>query len=357
VDDQREATRAAAHAQGGNWQDQQNIIVIGGSAGALDAMLDIVGAFPRDFAGTILIVSHIGANHSHLPDLVTSASELPAVHPENGERIQSGRIYIAPPDQHMMVQDGRIRLSRGPRQHFTRPAIDPLFRSAAGWFGPRVIGVVLSGAGADGTAGLDAIKRAGGVAVIQDPPSALHPEMPQSARAAIQIDFAAVRAELPALLRRLSSETVATEAPPLLREARSKMEELERPIALTCPECGGALREVTGTAVKQYRCHIGHRFAPEEVLDGQIEEVDRALEVAVRVLNERIELCRHMRENARSGGRALGVEHWKRLQAAAEEQLRVLQQFLSRPPSRAVNTEEEPAAVEQPTRARAKAKA
>src|SRR5262249_38545431 len=262
-----------------------------------------------------------------------SAGALPVAHPENGESIRPGRIHVAPPDQHMLVDHGRIRLSRGPRQHFTRPAIDPLFRSAADFYGPRLIGVVLSGTGGDGTAGLEAVKRGAGAAVVQDPHEALYPEMPRSARAAVQVDHIVPRAQLPALLRHLSSETVAMKASPVSRHASPHLEELERPSALTCPECGGALREVDGTAVKEYRCHIGHRFAPNEVLDGQIEEVDHALGVAVRVLNERIELCRHMAENARLGGRTMGVAHWRRLQSEAQDQLQVLHQFLARSPT------------------------
>jgi two-component system chemotaxis response regulator CheB len=268
-----------------------------------------------------------------LPELLTSAGSLPARHPEDGEPIRPGIIYIAPPDRHMTVESGRIRLSRGPRHHFTRPAIDPLFRSAAEVFGPRVIGVVLSGTGTDGTAGLETIQRAGGTTVIQQPRDALYPEMPQSAAAALQIDRVSTRADLPALLQRLSAETVAMKAPPV---TTTNMDEFERPAALTCPECGGALREITGTAAKQYRCHTGHSFGAEEVLDGQIEEVDHALGVALRVLNERVELCRHMAEYARSGGRSLGIAHWDRLKTEAEEQLHVLQQFLARPPTRAV---------------------
>jgi two-component system, chemotaxis family, protein-glutamate methylesterase/glutaminase len=267
--------------------------------------------------------------------LLESAAALPAAHAEDGEPIRPGRIYAAPPDRHMLVEGGHIRLSRGPRQHFTRPAIDPLFRSAAEFFGPRVIGVVLSGTGSDGVAGLDQILRAGGIAIIQDPRDALYPEMPQSAAAAVQPHHLASRDELPDLLRRLSGEKVATRAPAATRQRSPDMDQLERPIALTCPECGGALREIGGTAVKEYRCHTGHRFGPKEVLDGQIEEVEHAFGVAERVLNERIELCRHMAEDARAGGRAMGVAHWDRLQKDAEAQLHVLQQFLGRAPGHA----------------------
>lgn len=334
MDDQIDAIRTAGLSRAGEEEARRDIIVIGGSAGALDVMLDIAGAVPRDFTGSIFIVSHVGANRSHLPELLSTAGPLPAHHPENGEPIRPGTIYIAPPDRHLMVESGRIRLSRGPRQHFTRPAVDPLFRSAAEAFGSRVIGVVLSGTGTDGTAGLEKIKQAGGIAIIQEPNDALHPEMPRNAAIAIEASHVVQRAELPALLRRLSSEKVAMRASPATRQTSTKMEEIERPTALTCPECGGALREVEGTAIKQYRCHIGHRFGPEEVLDGQIEEVDHAVGVAVRVLNERIELCRHMSENARTGGRTMGVTHWERLKKEAQDELQVLRQFLTRAPTR-----------------------
>jgi two-component system, chemotaxis family, protein-glutamate methylesterase/glutaminase len=341
VDDQQDLTRAAGlprAANGpGNEQRRRDIIVIGGSAGALDAILNIAGAFPQEFTGSIFVVSHIGANRSHLPELLTSAGSLPAVHPEDGEPIRPGRIYVAPPDRHMLVTPDGIRLWRGSRQHFTRPAVDPLFRSAAQAFGARVIGVVLSGTGSDGAAGLEKIREAGGVTVVQAPGDTLYPEMPRSALAAISVEHIAARAELPALLRRLSSEKGAMKDPPISRQTSTELDELERPVALTCPECGGALREVEGTAVKQYRCHTGHGFGAEEVLDGQIEEVDHALGVALRVLNERIELCRRMTEDARAGGRSLGLAHWDRLKHEAEEQFQVLQQFLAQSPTRAAN--------------------
>jgi len=332
MDDQKDATRGARLFAGTQQEARRDIIVVGGSAGALDVMLDIARALPGDFSGSVFIVSHIGANRSHLPELLSGAGRLPATHPRNGEPIRPGHIYIAPPDCHMLVEDGHVRLSRGPRQHFTRPAVDPLFRSAAEAFGARVIGVVLSGTGNDGAAGLEKIAQAGGITMVQNPRTALYPEMPHNA-AAVGVDHLADRGELPALLTRVSAEPVAVSPRPAAKHKRVAMEELERPLALTCPECGGALREAGSTAVKEYRCHIGHRFGAEEVLTGQLEEVDRALGVAVRVLNERLELCRQMGENARNGGRTMGVKHWQRLQAEAEDQLEVLQRFLARPPS------------------------
>jgi two-component system chemotaxis response regulator CheB len=341
VDDQRNAIRAAPrelpNPEADEWdlseqQARRDIVVIGGSAGALDAMVAAAGAFDREFAGTVFVVSHIGANRSHLPEILTHAASLPAKHAENGEAVQQGTIYVAPPDRHMLVEAGRIRLSRGPRQHFTRPAVDPLFRSAAQEYGARVVGVVLSGTGSDGAAGLDLIQQVGGVTVIQEPGSALYPEMPQSAAAWLEVDHVVTKEELPALLQRLSSERVTMKARPAAVPTSIHMDERERPIALTCPDCGGAMRETKGKGIKEYRCHIGHRFAAEEVLTGQVEVVDHALGVAVRVLNERIELCRQMAENARAGGRTMGIDHWRRLQKEAEDQLAVLQRFLAQQP-------------------------
>jgi hypothetical protein len=140
VDDQKDAARAARLSPNGKEQACRDIIVIGGSAGALAAILDIAGGFPRDFAGSIFIVSHVGANRSRLPELLANAAQMPSAHAENGEPIRPGRIYAALPDRHMMIEGGHIRLSRGPRQHFTRPAINPLFRSAAASRSSRIRG-------------------------------------------------------------------------------------------------------------------------------------------------------------------------------------------------------------------------
>jgi len=309
-----------------------NIIAIGGSAGALDTILAVAAAFDVDFTGSLFVVSHVGANRSRLPELLSSAGPLIAKHPTNREAIRPATVYVAPPDRHMMVENGHIRLSRGPREHFTRPAVDPLFRSAAREYGARVIGVVLSGTGSDGAAGLDAIKRAGGLTVVQEPATTFYPEMPTAAAALVRVDHVVTGEELPPLLRRLAMRMVQVPAPTTTAETSAEMDERERPIALTCPECGGAMREDNSNGVQQYRCHLGHRFSPEEVATGQLEAIDHAVGVAARVLNERIGLCRHMAENARAAGRTLGVEHWQRLEKEAEDELVVLQRFFSRQP-------------------------
>ena len=306
----------------------RSIIVVGGSAGSLEAFLSLARGLPADFPGSVLVVSHVGANRSHLPGLLAAAGPLPARHAEDGEPIRPGHIYVAPPDRHMLIDDGRIVLSRGPREHFTRPAIDPLFRSAARSHGAAVIGVVLSGGGGDGASGLEEIARAGGLTLVQEPSDALFPEMPRTAAAIIDVDQIVPSRRLAPLLTQLASEPAA--APARKAEASEDMQELEKPSALTCPDCGGALREMNGTSLKMYRCHTGHAFAADELLVQQLDEVERAVFIAVRVLNEHAELCGRMIFDAQRAGRTHGIAYWTRLKNEAETQLESLQRFLLR---------------------------
>lgn len=319
-----------------------NIVAAGGSAGSLEAFLALAAALPGDFPASLLIVSHVGAHRSRLPVLLSHAGNLPATHGRHGEIIEPGHIYIAPPDRHMLVDAGRLVLTRGPREHFTRPAIDPLFRSAARSYGAAVIGVVLSGGGSDGASGLEAISRAGGLTVVQSPADALVPDMPQTAAASIPIDHVVAKTALGLLLTRLVRQKPPTpaaveapveepaEEPAEEIETSMGMSELERPVGLTCPECGGALRDVGETALQTYRSHTGHAFAAEELLGQQLDAVERAMFVALRVLNEHAELCRRMIEDARKSGRSHGVAYWTRLQEEAEAQLEPLRRFLLR---------------------------
>jgi two-component system chemotaxis response regulator CheB len=307
---------------------QRDIIVIGASAGSFEALVTIASGLPRDFSGSIFIVVHIGSHPSIMPQLLARRGPLPAAHARDGEPIRPGRIYVAPPDRHMLLDADAIRLTRGPREHFTRPAIDPLFRSAAESFGPRVVGVVLSGAGSDGASGLFSIKRQGGIAIVQDPRQALMPDMPRSAAASSRIDHYVGGEELPALLVRLSSEAVPK--PPRSKTTGEAMPELERPVTLTCPECGGALREEKTTELSMFRCHTGHRFSRSELLPAQFSQMEHAVEMALRILNERAELCRRMEEEAVAAGREHGAQYWRKRRTEATDRAQVLQDFLGR---------------------------
>jgi two-component system, chemotaxis family, protein-glutamate methylesterase/glutaminase len=320
----------------------KDIVAIGGSAGALDAMVAVVRGLPRGYLGSLFVVSHIGANPSQLPQLLAEAGQLPAVHPHHGEAVRPGHIYVAPPDRHLLVAAGRVLLSSKPREHFSRPAIDPLFRSAARAYGPRVLGIVLSGMGSDGALGLEEIRRGGGLAAVQDPAEAAFPEMPSAALHAVKADFIVKAGGIAELLVRLIGRPavgeVAGEDPQMAMEM-----DLEEPFALTCPECGGAVAEIPTSGLITYRCHTGHRFSADELIVQQVGDIERAVMVAIRVLRERSALCRRMIGDAEAGGRRHGVAHWRRLKKEADDQLRVLQQFLSLPPSAESDIDYDPA--------------
>lgn len=187
----------------------RDIIVIGASAGGLEAMRDIVRDLPEDLNAALFLVRHISpSSYSVLPTILAKAGKLPVEHAIEGEPIRSRKIYLAPPDRHMLLEPGRVRLTMGPKENRFRPAIDPLFRSAAYSFGPRVIGVILSGALDDGTAGLWAIKDRGGIAVVQDPDEAQQSSMPLSALNNVDIDYRLPASEIARLLVRLTCEPI-----------------------------------------------------------------------------------------------------------------------------------------------------
>jgi two-component system chemotaxis response regulator CheB len=297
---------------------------------ASDTLRAIARRFPADFPGAIFVVAHIGQSRSTLPDLLRRAGHLSASHPREEERIREGHIYVAPPDRHLLIVDGKE--SRGPREHFTRPAIDPLFRSAAVAAGPRVIGVVLSGGGSDGGAGLDAIRRSGGTTVVEDPSGAAFPDMPLSAAAICKPDFLVRAAEIPALLVGLSEEVVERTSATEASETAMEMKELDRPITFSCPECGGALKPVPQTGLREYSCHIGHRFGAAELLEAKAEGVEKGINVAMRMLNEQAEFARQMIEGARHAPLDNGLVYWEHLLVQAEEQIETLRCFLEQRP-------------------------
>lgn len=334
----------------------RDIVVIGGSIGGFQALRTMAAALPPDFAAAVFVVLHIGDRPSRLPELLSAAGPLPAHHARDGEAIAPGQITVAPPDRHLIISRRGVRLSRGPRENWARPAIDPLFRSAAAAFGPQVIGIVLSGALSDGTEGLSAITRHGGLGIVQDPADALNPSMPRSALDHASVAHCVPAAEIAGLLTRLVREEViplprgdeeaAPLPPPILRSAMASEYDDETPIALICPECGGAMRESTLGTLDYYTCHVGHRFAAPNLTAAQFHKVEQALEIALRTLGERAELCRRIAERARTGGRQHSASHWERARQQAETHLGVLRRFLEEDwlhPEEEIATEETPA--------------
>ena len=284
--------------------DPLRVIVVGASEGGIAALRTLVAGLPVELPAAVLVVLHIGAHISALAAILDRSGPLPAVDPVDGEAILAGRIYVAPADYHMIVEDGAIRLTKGPRENFARPSIDPLFRSAAEAYGASVIGVILTGGLNDGTAGLYEIKRRGGTAIIQDPDDAANPGMPSSAMHHVAIDHCAPIAMIP----RLITKAVAELGAPADISSQNPSEGLEpemtaefthdRPVAITCPDCGGALRQSQLGTLKQFRCHIGHVYTAEVMLHGQFIAMQQSVETALRSLNERAELCRQMAEQA-----------------------------------------------------------
>jgi two-component system, chemotaxis family, protein-glutamate methylesterase/glutaminase len=279
---------------------QRDIIVIGASAGGVQVLLELAAALPPTLPACVLVVLHVGAHRSVLPDLMNARGGMQALHPRDGQPLQRGRILVAPPDHHLLVGEGHVHLQRGPKENHARPAIDPLFRTAALAYGPRVIGVVLSGCLDDGTAGLQAVKRCGGLAVVQDPLDAEQPDMPASALAHVAVDRCVPSAQLAATLRELLGAPHAMPAPPapdlLVREQAvsdgtgDPMENLNAIGArsrFSCPECAGVLWEIDGARPRRYRCHTGHAFTLRTLAATQDSATDEALWSAMRALQER----------------------------------------------------------------------
>lgn len=292
-----------------------NIVVIGGSAGSINALKSILGGLPADFPAAVLVAIHIGSRDSILPRILERCSSLPVRHALQGEPIVPGQVLVAPSDLHLTVaMDGErtfAKLTRGPRENHARPAIDPLFRSAAAAGRGNAIAVLLSGFLDDGTVGLQAIKACGGTAVVQDPRDAEAPDMPASALQHAPVDFVLRVEEIAPTLVELASRPPAdapsggsrTELQPWIAienrmlEEDSDMADLDQlgsRVPLTCPECGGALWEVRHSHPARFRCHTGHAFSGKVLEALQYGEVEDALWAAVRALHEQEQLFRQL---------------------------------------------------------------
>jgi two-component system chemotaxis response regulator CheB len=277
-----------------------NIMVIGASMGGVEALSKLVVQFPPDFPAAIFVVQHIiPTSTGNLARLLERAGPLPATLARDGERFQPGHIYVAPPDHHLLVREESLCLTHGPRENRVRPAIDPLFRSAATTHGARVVGMVLTGLQNDGTAGLLAVKRCGGITMVQDPGEAAYPDMPRSALAQVEVDYCLPISKMGAVLYRLTQERPQVISPipqDLLAEiamtehpdkSLNRAEEIGALAPLTCPECGGPLWALQNDKLGRYRCRTGHAFTSETLMTEQSEVTENALWAAVRTMEER----------------------------------------------------------------------
>ncbi len=294
----------------------RDIVVIGGSSGATAPLKTMLGALAPDLPAALFVALHLPARSiGMLATVASAAGPLPVHQAEDGMPILPGNIYLAVPDHHLILDNGRMRLGRGPRENMARPAIDPLFRSAAISYGPRVIGVILSGLLSDGAAGLEAIKRCGGVAVVQDPDDAIADEMPRSAIRAAKVDVTLPSARLGDVLSDLVREPPGwpVPVPPDIRlevdiaaGERVDSEVIRRigdPAALTCPSCGGVMNGIRGSKPLRFRCQVGHAMTADVMAKQQENAVDEALRVALRVIEERAELVARMAQEGRNSAR------------------------------------------------------
>jgi two-component system chemotaxis response regulator CheB len=289
---------------------QRDIVVIGASAGGVQALIQLVRGLPPDFPAAVFVVLHMGPSAtSRLSEILSRSGPLEAINATDGSPIEPGCIVIAPPDFHLVVRPGRVELSRGPRENHTRPAIDPLFRSAARAYGNRVIGVVLSGALYDGTAGLLAIQARGGTTIVQDPQDAAVESMPSTALRLVDADHVLPAAEIGPVLDRLAREPlpepgratamteVDTQITSVIQQDIHELAANLRPHELTiytCPDCGGTLWQGQTGEWVSFHCHVGHAYAPEVLLGQKSEELEAALWTCVRLLTEKATLTQQL---------------------------------------------------------------
>lgn len=327
-----------------------DLIVIGGSAGSVDALSVLAAGLPPDLPAAVCVVVHQPPYApNRLPEILSRTGVLPAVHAQDGAPLLPGTIYVAGPDRHMLVVGGTgtgaIRLVRGPKENRTRPAVDPLFRSAALAYGPRVIAVVLSGALDDGTAGLWAVRDRGGLAVVQDPATAAVPSMPANALAEVGADHVVPVEQLAALLDRLAREPAGPgdDVPATVRnelalevkvgaldeEAHLRSERSGEPSRFICPDCGGVLWNTSSKGGPlRFRCETGHAYSAASLAEAQTDEVEEALWASLRALENRAELARARAERAQTRGMEVLARRYTVQWEAAEQHASAVRSLL-----------------------------
>jgi len=325
---------------------RRDIVVVGASAGGVEALRCFFRALPPGLPAAVLVVLHIPAHTpSQLDRVLASVTGLPVSVARDAEPLENGRVYVASADRHLMLTPDGIRLSRGPKEGRVRPSIDVLFRSAAAAYGPRVIGVVLSGALDDGTAGLWAIKDAQGIALVQDPAQAIHASMPESAIAHVAVDLIGTAEALAARI----GELVATPAPSPQDSAFGGQHALENIIAMegnalkagvmrlgkvsdyTCPDCHGVLVQIEEGPITRFRCHTGHAFSLKSLLAEVGKSIDNGLWQTLRAVEERVMLLRHMEALAREAGDSADAERCRTQADASEKRLQPIRDLVLDP--------------------------
>lgn len=317
----------------------KRVIVIGASAGGLEALSQLFQGLKPDLDAAIFVVIHLLPDaKSLLSPILRRQSRILVEDAKNGRIIEAGHAYIGPPDQHLTISDGTMQLTFGPKVNHTRPAIDPLFESAAKEYGPNVIGVILSGALYDGTKGLLTIKQAGGITVVQNPGDALYPDMPSSALQSVPVDYTLSAAEIAALLNKLSDPVESEKGENLMDdpipnysedeiklikdeiESYEKGDESVQRSVLTCPDCGGVLWELKDGQLIRYRCHTGHVYNAETLLSSYDDEFEKAFWAAIRIMVEKAAISNRLAVNAKEHGNTEREEYYLSMAKEAEDE-------------------------------------
>ena len=320
-----------------------DIVVISGSMGSFDAVKRLCRELPADLKAAVFIVRHVGRDSGNLlASALNGTGELPVVTATDGMPVENGRIYVAPSDHHLLLIDNVIRLGRGPRENLARPAVDALFRSAALAYGPRVIGVILSGYLNDGASGLAAVRQCGGLAVVQTPADAEADDMPLGALKACDVDYRAAAVDLPSTLCALVDQPPGPQNTPPVGLAleieialgrpsdTAILSRIADPVALTCPACSGVLSQMKDGPNLRFRCQVGHAYTAETLYAEQETAVDEALRVALRIVEERVTLLRRMSEDDRNHGRTRSAQTWDARLADCENDAGIIRQALMR---------------------------
>lgn len=307
-----------------------DLVVIGASAGGVEALCSVVKELPADFGAAVLVVMHLGES-SILPTILNRCGTLPCEFARDHPVMERGRIYIAPPHFHMRVDDGTIALSQGPKENLHRPSIDPLFRSAARIYRQRVIGVILTGALDDGSAGLFAIKSRGGITIVQDPAEAFQPSMPTEAMRHTEVDYCLPVGKIGPLLVKLVGRRKRNNfrLSPSRESKKKAAPQGGIPYPVSCPECQGPLFALKEGKREYFHCWVGHAFSSESLNEAHDEALERALWTTIRTLGEKVILQKTMEQKSKKSDPQLA----KRLRSSiefAEKEIDLLKDVLKR---------------------------
>lgn len=330
------------------------VVLIGASAGGIEPLVAVVERLPADLQASVLVVVHIPPDaESHLPEILQRRSQMRVRHALDGEPLRPGRIFVAPPDRHLMVEDGVVRVTRGPRQNRHRPAIDALLRTAAQAHGPDVVAVIMSGAGGDGVAGALVVANRGGRVIVQDPAEAMFETMPRNVLATVPGAEMVPSHEIAAAVGAAFEERAsAWEREPLRGPLRVRREtSMDQPSSpspiqpgrssYSCPDCGGVLEEIIDEGPLRFQCRVGHVFYAEELATAQWTTLEDALWSAVRGMEENAELSTRLARTAEERGATTSAERHRDRGSELLTQSKVIREFLLGPGATKEDTEKE----------------